>query len=238
METQDTSAEFLFKLWPWLEANKVKLIAVAVAVVVFAGGYSILSWQHQQTEISAGQAFTQLIFPTAANSLNASQQATALVQLADKYSGTETALRAQLQAAKELFDSGDYAGAQAQFQKFTATTGPLAALAALGVAVSLEAQNKPDLATTAYQKVVAEFASSSAVLQANFALGRIADQQGKLSQAESYFEAAAHMGQAGGTIAQEAEERMYQIKAKLAATQKSPAATTAAVATNTVPVLK
>jgi predicted negative regulator of RcsB-dependent stress response len=228
METQDASTEFLFKLWPWLEANKTKLIGGAVIVLMAAGIYSLVSWQREQKEITAGQAFSQLVLSTSAN-LNVSQRADAFAQLAVKYSGTEAGARAQLQSAATLFESGNYADAQAQFQKFldAKSTGPLAATASLGLAASLEAQDKLDLATAAYQKVAANFAGSTADLTAEFSLGRLAEQQGKLAEAETYYENASRAGRAGGSLAEEAYGRAYEIKAKLAATQKNSAATNA-----------
>jgi predicted negative regulator of RcsB-dependent stress response len=222
METQDVPAEFLFKLWPWLEANKTRLIGGGAAIVLVAIIYSFVAWQHGQNEINAGEAFTQLML-TPSSSLNASQEAAAFAELASTYSGTETARRAQLQAASTLFESGNYADAQAQFQKFLDVySGPLGAVAALGVAASLEAQDKADLAATAYQRVISSYAGSPAALQADFSLGRLAEQQGKLEEAEGYYENAAQAGRAGGTISEEAQGREYQIKMELAAAQKTP----------------
>ncbi len=234
METQDASTEFLFKLWPWLEANKTRLIGGAVAIVVLSGVYSFVSWQHQANEIAAGQALTQLIFtPTA--SANPAQLSTALAQLATKYTGTEAGQRAQLQAAATAFEAGNYVDAQAQFQKFLDATasGQFAATAALGVAVSLDAQGKSDLAATAYQNVASGFANSPAALQAQFALGRLNEQAGKLTEAETFYEQAAVAGRAGGSISEEAQGRAYELKAKLAAMQKITSTTT-----NVIPVLK
>jgi predicted negative regulator of RcsB-dependent stress response len=222
METQDVPAEFLFKLWPWLEANKTRLIGGGAAIVVVALIYSFVAWQHGQNEINAGEAFTQLML-TPPSSANASQEAAAFTELASRYSGTEAARRAQLQAAATLFESGNYADAQAQFQKFLDVySGPLAAAAELGVAASLEAQDKADLAATAYQRVVSSYAGSPAALQANYSLGRLAEQQGKLEVAEGYYESAAQGGRAGGTISENAQVRAYQIKTELAAAQKTP----------------
>src|SRR5271170_7143566 len=134
MDTQDAPTEILIKLWPWLEANKTRLIGGGAAIVLIAIIYSFVSWQHDQTEISAGEEVTQLII-TPPTTLDASQRADAFAQLATKYSGTEAGRRAQLQAAATLFDAGNYAEAQVQFQKFLdAASGPLAASAALGVA--------------------------------------------------------------------------------------------------------
>jgi predicted negative regulator of RcsB-dependent stress response len=221
METQDASTEFLFKLWPWLEANKNRLIWGGAAIVVIGIVYSFVSWQHEQNAITAGEAFTQIAF-TPATTLDAHQRADAFAQLATKYSGTEAGRRAQLQAAATLFDAGNYAEAQTQFQKFLdASAGPLAASAALGVAASLEAQGKADQAATAYLKVTSSYSGSPADLQAEFSLGRLAEEQGKLAEAESYYENAARAGQAGGTLSEEAQGKAYELKMKLAAVQKS-----------------
>jgi predicted negative regulator of RcsB-dependent stress response len=221
METQDASTEILFKLWPWLEANKNRLLWGGVIIVVLGLVYSFVSWQHEQNVIAAGEAFTQIAF-TPATTLSASQRADEFAQLAAKYSGTEAGQRAQLQAAATLFDAGNYADAQTQFQKFLdASSGPLAASAALGVAASLEAQGKLDQAATAYLRVTSSYSGSPADLQAEFSLGRLAEAQGKLTEAESYYENAARSGQAGGTISEEAEGNAYELKLKLNAAQKN-----------------
>ena len=242
MDTQDASTEFLIKLWPWLEANKNRLLIGGGVIVLIGLVYSFVSWHHQQSEISAGEALTQLVF-TPAPGLNPSQRADQLVQLSANYAGTEAAKRAQLQAAATLFDGGNYPDAQVRFQKFLDTySGPLAASAALGVAASLEAQGKLDQAETAYELVTTTYASSPANLQAQYSLGRLNEQQGKLAQAESYYDNAAQAGQAGGTISEEAAGRVYQLKMKLAAaaaTQKSTTVpTTIPLKSTTAPLLK
>ena len=220
--TQDAPAEIIFKLWPWLEANKVRLIGAAVAIVVIIGIYSFITTQKAEREVDAGRALTQLLMTPPAG-VNPSD---ALGQLATKYAGTQAAQRAQLQAAATLFSIGHYPEAQAQFQKFLENSpgGALAATAQLGVAASLEAQGKNDLATAAYQKTASTYSSTPSALPALCALGRINEQAGKLNEALSSYDAAAHAGQAGGTLAQEAAMHVAEIKAKLA-TQKAAAPT-------------
>ena len=140
MQTQDAPTELIFKLWPWLEANRTRLIGGAAGLLVVIGGYQFYSWQHEQTEIAAGEALTQLLV-VPSTSANPGQIADAFAQLGSKYAGTAAGQRAQLQAGAALFSSGRYADAQAQFQKYLATgdTGPLAGTAQLGVGASLEA---------------------------------------------------------------------------------------------------
>jgi len=101
-------------------------------------------------------------------------------------------------------------------------SGPFAATAQLGVAASLEAQNKPDLAAPAYQRVLSVFPGSPFVAQAEFGLGRIAEQQNKLSDAVSYYQKVTTETM-GGTLGQEAALRASELKVKLAAAAPKPA---------------
>ena len=121
----------MFKLWPWLEANKNRLLGSVAAVVVAVGLYYFVSWRHDQNEINAGEALTQML--VASPSLTPEQSAEALGKLAADHAGTAAAQRAQLSAAAGWFNVGRYADAQTQFQKAldANATGPLAATAAL-----------------------------------------------------------------------------------------------------------
>jgi predicted negative regulator of RcsB-dependent stress response len=231
MDTQDVSTEVLFKLWPWLEANKNRLIAGTAVLVIAAIIYSFIAWQHGQNEINAGEAFTQLVTSNPSG-LNPSAEANAFLGMASKYTGTEAAQRAQLQAASILFESGNYADALVQFQSFADShSGPLATIATLGVGASLEAQGKPDQAAVAYQKIASGHANSAAYYQAEFSLGRLAEKSGNLAEAESHYEAAAQAGRAGGSVSEEAQGRAYEIKLKLSAAQKSAQTTSSAQTT-------
>jgi predicted negative regulator of RcsB-dependent stress response len=225
MQTQDAPAEIIFKLWPWIEANKNRLIGALTAIIILAGILFFVSSQREQKEIAAGQALTALLVSPAANA-GAGQMTDALAKLAGQYAGTAAGQRAQLQAAAALFNAGRYADAQTQFQKFldASPASSLAATAELGVAASLEAQNKTDAAVGAYQKVVSSFAGSASDLPAEFALGRIAEQQNKLNEALGHYEIAARAS-LGGTLAQEAAQRAFDLRNKIAAAPK-PATTT------------
>ena len=228
MQTQDVPGEFLFKLWPWLEANKNRLIGGVVGVIVLSGVIYFIQAQRAQKEVDAGRAVTTLMVNQAANKNN-TQMAASFAQLASQYAGTEAGKRAQLEAAGASFEGGNYADAQTQFQKFLEgnPSGPLAAIAALGVGASLESQNKLDAAAAAYEQVVSRFGDSTCVPAAQFAMGRIAEQQNKLAVAENFYEDAAG-SRLGGTVSQEAMMRAAEIKPKLAAAApKTPATATA-----------
>lgn len=213
--TTDTPSELMFKIWPWLEANKNRLIAGGVALFVAICVYFFVSSQREQKEIAAGEALTELLM-SAPNNLNAAE---ALTQLAAKHAGTAAAQRAELQAAASHFGAGRYAEAEALFSKFMQNSpgGAIAATAQLGIGASLEAQNKLDAAVVAYQKVASTYSATPSALPALVALGRIAEQQGKLAEAVNRYEAAARSGQLGGTLAQEAAFKAAELKSKTAA---------------------
>lgn len=216
MQTQDAPAELIFKLWPWIEANKNRLIGALVAVIAAAGIFYFYSSQKEQHEIEAGQALTAVLMnPGNADSTKAVDS---LTQMASKYSGTAAAKRAQLQTAGNLFAAGRYAEAQAEFQKFLDPNpgGQIAATAQLGIAASLEAQDKTDLAVAAYQKVITSYSTSTCVEQAEFALGRIAEQQNKLTDAVNHYQNAARFGMST-SLAQEAAMRAAEIREKIPA---------------------
>ncbi len=158
MQTQDASSELLFKLWPWVEANKKGLIIGVIAAALAVAGYSYVAAQRGENEVAAGEALTKVMF-NATPGVTAPQIAEAFATVAAQHPGTAAGERAQLQAAATLFSAGQYVEAQAKFQKFLDgdnSGGALAATAQLGVATCLEAQDKPE-AGAAYQKVVGNY---------------------------------------------------------------------------------
>ncbi len=173
MQNQDAPAEILFKFWPWLEANKNRLIGVGVALLVAWGIYAFVSWRQDVQEVTAGEALSQLLVTSAA-SAEAGKTAEGLLQLAAQYPRTAAGQRARLQGAAALFSASRYAEAQVQFKKFLEAnaTGALAATAQLGIATCLEAQEKPE-AVAEYQKVIARFAGSPGEAAAKAALSRL-----------------------------------------------------------------
>ena len=228
--TQDAPAEFIFKLWPKLEANKNKIIGGVIAVVAVIAIYNFIGAQREAKEKSAGEALTALLMTPP----NGTSPGDALAKFAKDFDGTQAAQRAQLQAAAAFFGSGKFADAQAGFEKFLANSpgGALAATAQLGVAASLEAQGKADLASEAYRKTASNYSGQPAALPALVGLGRLAEQAGKLPDALTSYDAAAKAGQAGGSLAQEAAMRAAEIRAKMPAPVKAvaPAAVTPVVA--------
>ena len=216
MQPQDTPTALLFKLWPWIEANKNRVIIGTGMLIVAVFLYSFFSWQREQNEIAAGRALTQLGFSNPADA-GADQLAGAYLKIAGEYPGTLAGRRAWLQGAGALFAAGKFADAQVQFQKFLDAhpDGDFSASAALGVGASLEALDKLDLAVGAYQRVVNGFSDVVAANAAKFALARIEEEQGKFTEAFSLYESIARSSP-GSALAQEAMMRTVELRTKSA----------------------
>ena len=229
---QDVSGEIMFKLWPWVDKNKNTLIGIGVGAIALYAVMSFVSAHKAAREQDAGQALTQVLMapPSAAGS-----PAEALAKVATDYAGTMSGQRAQLEAAASLYDVGRYADAQTAFQKVldASASGPLTTIALLGVGTSAEAQGKLDVATSSYQRVVNLLSGTPAAIPGYCGLARVAEAQGKLNEAKNNYESAAHFGQAGGTLAQEAAIKAMELTAKLPPPTKpaavAPAAPAAAV---------
>src|SRR5208282_2216091 len=150
MELQDAPATYLFKLWPWIEANKIRIAAGAGFLLVAAGVMCFYSWQQNQNQIDAGIDLSQLILSDQ-RGLTPAQQADSYLKIARKYQNTSTGQRAFLQSAALLFEAGQYAEAESQYQQFLNQypDSIFSGQAALGLAACLDAQGKTDLAAGA-----------------------------------------------------------------------------------------
>ena len=224
MQSQETTAsDLVFKLWPWFEANQKRLAYGAALVIIAILVFSFYSYRQNQNEIAAGQALTQAVMSGGGSGL-----AEACLKVAADYSGTAAGQRALLQGAAALFTSGNYADAQTQFQKFLDDYPDnfLAPQAAFGVAASLDAQGKTDLAIGAYQRAAGQVTDANVVASAKYALARIAEAQGKLAEAARLYEDVARSFQ-NSSVGSEAGMRAMELKLKLPA---APVATTPAAA--------
>jgi predicted negative regulator of RcsB-dependent stress response len=218
MQAQDVPMAYLFKLWPWVEANKNRIIGAAIIIVATG----IVTWfyinQREEKEIAAGQALTQLMVSLPLN-LTPSQLADLYLKVAREHPGTLAGQRALLQGAAALFAAGRFPDAQAQFQKYLNAhpADVFSAQAALGVATSLDAQpGKMDLAIGAYQRVVNGFSDKIAAVTAKFALARIDEQQGRLATAMNLYEDVARFNP-NSLLGSEAGLRAAELKTKLPA---------------------
>ena len=227
MQAQESTTVFLLKVWPWIETNKNRLIGGAVAVVVIVFVVWFFIWKGQQQEIEAGQALTQVVVTPGGPT------AEAYLKVAADYPSTLAGQRAQLDAATQLFIAGRYPEAQAQFQKFLNDhpDSEFFGEAALGVAASLDAQNKTDLAATAYQTVLRGTSDSGSINAAKFALGGIEAAEGHLNEAMTYYEDVARANP-GVSIGAEAGMRLMELRNQM------PAPSSPAVPTSPTPAIR
>ena len=73
MQAQDTTTLYLLKLWPWVEANKNRLIAGGVIAILAIFIIWFVACQREAKEIAAGQALTQVAISGAGPSAAASR---------------------------------------------------------------------------------------------------------------------------------------------------------------------
>jgi len=218
MQSQDAATLYFFKAWSWAE-NNAKRIAIGAGIAVVAILFvSYYFWQQNQAEITAGEALTQLTVSALPNS-DASQLAAGYLKIAADYPGSQAGERALMLGAAALFTNGQYAQAQAQFQKYLDSRpgGAFSAQAALGVATSLDAQGKTDPATEAYQRIISAFSDANAVDAAKFALAKIDEQRGKVIDAEKFYQDVAR-DNPNNLFGSEAAFRAMQLRAKLPVT--------------------
>jgi predicted negative regulator of RcsB-dependent stress response len=220
MQPQEAATDYLFKLWPWLEANAKRFAYGAVLIVIAIFVFSFYSYRQNKREVDAGEALTQAVV-----SGNGGQIADACLKVATDYSGTLAGQRALLQGAAALFSTGKYADAQVQFQKFLDTypDNSFAPQAALGLASSLDALGKNDMALSAYQRAGDQSSDAYTKVAAKFAIARIDERQGKFPDAAKLYD---DIVQAfpNSSIASEASMRAAELKAK----SSSPAVSTPA----------
>ncbi len=221
MQAQDVATAYFFKVWSWVEANTKQVVMGAGIIAVAIVLVSYYFWRQNQIEINAGQALTQLLVSTPPDS-DAGQPADAYLKIAAEYPGTRTAERALVLGATALFKNGKYAEAQAQFQKYLDThpADAFSAPAALGLAACLDAQGKTEPAATAYRRVIGSFSDPNSVDAAKFALAKIDEQGGKLTDAESLYQDVARSNP-NTPLGSEAAFRAIQLMRKLPPTTTS-----------------
>ncbi len=231
MQAQDSTTLQLFKLWNWVEVNRNRVIGGAVV----AAAATMILWffvsQRAAKEVAAGRALTQAAFS------GGYQTADAYAKVAAEYPGTIAGQRASLLGAAALFEAGKYADAQAQFQKFLDdhSDSEFSSQALLGVATSLDAQDKKDLASGAYQRVINNSSDTAVVSAAKFGLARIEESQGKLNDALVLYQDVARANPSGA-LGSEATMHLIELRNKMPAPAPAPVIAPAPAAA-TAPVI-
>jgi predicted negative regulator of RcsB-dependent stress response len=212
MDTDVTQSALFYKLWAWGDKNRKQLLYGLIALVVV--GIVVAFWlaHKSETQNDANYALSKLT--THVNAPNAPDPTPdALLKITSDYPNTDAAQRALLLGAAELFASGKYDIAQAQFQKFLKdyNSSHFAAQAALGVAACYDAQGKTNDAVSGYEAVINRYPSQNVVPQAKLGMARLLEAQGKFKEARAELEDLTHSYP--GTISSEAVTRLQELNA-------------------------
>ncbi len=203
MQSEAPGTAVFYKWLGWFEEHRQSVLYGAVAVTVVGLIVAFIIWRSGEKQKDAGYALARAFVPQATGSAER-VPASNFLAVASQFPGSEAAGPAMLLGATSLFDSGKYAEAQAEFDKFARQyrDSSFVAEAQLGVAASLEAQGKTNEAVTAYKNLVDRRPSEVVVPQAKYALARLYDAQGKPELAYPlYEEVAQRPGTMMGTYA-------------------------------------
>jgi predicted negative regulator of RcsB-dependent stress response len=214
MEAQTTdSSDIVFRLLGWLHANRKPVIIGVLVLAVVGIATGLYSWKQGQNDIDAD---AKLLSLPVGSDLRVHAPGDKLQELASEYPSTPAGEYAALLAGENLFVSGNFIEAERSFSKFL-TDYPASALAAeagLGVAASLEAQNKLSEATQQYQKVIQANPTEVAVVEpAKLTLGRIDEEQNRLDLAFNQYRELAQSPNPNDLWAGEAKERLQLLVA-------------------------
>lgn len=151
-------------------------LLILVALVGVAVGKSLMSRRTER--LGAGFA-----------ALSKAEDADALLAVARDHDGSPAAARAQLEAARRLFDEGKFDQAATKFSlaRKAAQSSPLAVAAGLGEAYAVEASGKPEVAEKTFVEIAGNAGSDALALDAWLGAGRCAKAQGKLAEAEKHY---------------------------------------------------
>jgi len=207
-------------------------MAAVVVLAVVVAGY-VYGWQRGRTELEASRALMALRALPARSGEAPTATSGEFLKVASDWASTSSGERALLLAAGKLYEEGKYAEAQAQFERFGSAyaSSSLASIAALGVAVCLDAQDRIDPALSAYQGVVTRFGSDPATHRAKLAMANLHQAKNQPAQALKLLEELSK-DTAAGQLAVEAGSRQRRLL--LEHPELAPANPAAAGATNLV----
>jgi hypothetical protein len=198
MDSAQTAAPSRIKFWAWIEVNKRRLaIGAGVAAVVVALAVVVIHYQLEK-EVRASEALSDVRASLNLSLPQAPGLPEAYLKVASEHSGTKAGVRALLLAGSAFYLDSQYAEAQKQFERLPREypDSPWAAEAAVGVAASLEAQQKVPEATAKYEEVRKRYSSDPVIDEAKLALGRLYDQQGKNEDAYKLYDEVMKSGMA------------------------------------------
>jgi len=178
------------RLWAWFETNRKPAILGGGAVAAVALIAWFVAWQHDEKQIAAGNALSDVSARQIGGGAPRPDAANAFLSIAASYPNSSAGARALLLAAGSLFTESKFSEAQAQFEKFAREyhDSPYMGEASLGIAASLDAQNKNDAAIAAYKDLVDHHPNEIVIPQAKFALARLYEAQNKAELARDLYQ--------------------------------------------------
>lgn len=231
MMSEGTESNRTLEFLAWLEVNKKALVIGLVTAVVIGSALATVRWMGREKQRRASSALLELQFRNATNPSAPEPSASDYQNLVAQHAGTLAAARAQLLAAEVLFRDASFEEARQAFQvaEELLKDESLKAVAAYGVAASLDALGRVEEAQGAYERVVLEHATAAVAGQARLALAGLQEQRGELAQAlRSYSELTNVIGSPWGDQARDRHRDLLVRHPELAPPAPAPAADPAA----------
>jgi len=231
MDSETHKTEPLYEFLAWLEVNKKRVITGGVTLLAVIGIVTTVVWYKNQQEFAASAALSAVRLPYNPSEAVPPGTAEKLQQVAEQYSGTAAASRAELIRAGLFYTDGKYPEAQAAFDKFLRDhpDSQWVAEAVFGIAVSLDAQKKVPEAIAKYEDFARRYPSDPSADQARLQLAGLLESSGKAAQALEQYEkitkgAGANPG-GGSPYTGEAQERERLLLTKHPELAPAPAPT-------------
>ena len=185
MELQDAPATYLFKLWPWIEANRIRIAAGAGLLLVAAGAiYVLFLATGTKANRPPAMDLSQLIMSDP-RGLTPAQQADSYLKIARKYQNTSAGQRAFLQSAAHAVRGGTICRCPNPVSAIPQSIPrqhllPVRPRSAWRPAWTPRA--KRIWPPAAYQRVINSYSDPVAATYAKYSLAQIDERQGKLDR--------------------------------------------------------
>ncbi len=195
----------------WAETHSRLLTAIAVAIVVIAGGFWFYTKSHEARARNAASALQQAQLAVASGNLALAQSN--LEKIVDRYDATRSGKQARLILAEVRYDRGQFSDGITTLQPLTKEGDEgLRANAYNLIGAGYEAQQKLEDAAKAYQQAAAATPYSIERDQYLASAARALTEGGKLDEAKKLWSQLAT--DPASAMAAEARVRLGEIEAK------------------------
>ena len=215
MESETPPSAGIYDFLGWIETNK-KRVALGVGAIVAVGIIAgLLAWRSGQRESEAELALSSVKVSFIPGEVASAGTAEALAKIAEEYPKTSAGTIALLRSATAYFDSGNFAKAGEQFDRFLRTYPESAYVpqAVFGVAASLDAQGKVTEAIAKYNDFLRTYSGDPAAERARLSLARSYEKNNQPSQALEILTKSTNP-QTGATASPEAQEKIRELFTK------------------------